>query len=484
MEESKEFKYQIFNNIIITSNQQRIAHNVNMFIQNFLNYNINIDFLMLGNSDDDILCPMLHICRAIFYSSEHSFEMNELYLESCRKANENTEILRDKYNIDIELNESLWVSILDSARTYNHLATCKLFLKLSFHFPNDLFAFRIGMVKGLTLGKKNFLVELMENFSKYEKNEDSIYFIGIKAFILCETKKFSECEVLLSKGYKIDSKNVWIHHVYSHLFFSISKIRESIEFLENCRRDWVEGNSFIYKHINWHLAISYMDSGQFEKCNEIMDQIVSFPFIHVECLLNVYGYMIRMLVRNNFSFYRPSYIDKLINYGLEDRKLMSNPLYDMMLFWFISFIFNIILYSNELQIDEMQWIDIIDKIKMKLNVQNEEEIFNKYFSRIKQNTEIIIDEKYKRFIRDNYIPLLEAMVKFGKKQFSEFISIYKSNEQNLSKLGASDEQREVIVEIAIFCSEACDKIDYTNELILRYYGANNESMFLKQYKSD
>jgi len=227
-----------------------------------------------------------------------------------------------------------------------------------------------------------------------------------------------------------------------------------------------------------------MDHGQYEKSNEIMDKIVSFPFIHVECLLNVYGYMIRMLVRNNFSFYRSSYIDKLINYGLEERKLMSNPLYDMMLFWFLSFIFNIKLYSNEVQLDEIKWIDTIDKIKMSLNVQNEEEIFNKYFSKIKGNLELISDEKYKTFIKDNYIPLLEAMIKFGKKQYSEFISIYKSNEQNLIKIGASDEQREVIVEIAIFCSEACYKIDYTNELILKYYGANNESIFLKQYKSD
>jgi len=160
MEDSNNFKYQIFNNIIITSNQQRVAYNVNMFIQNFLNYNINIDHLMLGDTDDEILCPMLHICRGIFYSSEHSFENNDIYLESCRKAFENTERLKEKYKIDIELNESLWISILDSAKTYNHTATCDLFLKFSSHFPNDLFAFRIGMVKALTLGKKKFFVKL------------------------------------------------------------------------------------------------------------------------------------------------------------------------------------------------------------------------------------------------------------------------------------------------------------------------------------
>ena len=66
-DQSFKFKYQILNNCVVTSNNEEVANYVNLFISNFLNYEINIDYLMLNSPTNQILCPMLHICRAIIF---------------------------------------------------------------------------------------------------------------------------------------------------------------------------------------------------------------------------------------------------------------------------------------------------------------------------------------------------------------------------------------------------------------------------------
>ena len=107
----------------------------------------------------------------------------------------------------------------------------------------------MAMIQGLRTGNKIFFVKLIENYSRCFYNEDNEYFLGMKAFLLCETKNFSDCEKYLKKGLIINNKNIWIQHVYSHLYFSLGLFHESIEYLNKCKKYWVFQNTFIYKHI-------------------------------------------------------------------------------------------------------------------------------------------------------------------------------------------------------------------------------------------
>ena len=77
--------------------------------------------------------------------------------------------------------------------------------------------------------------------------------------------------------------------------------------------------------------------------------------------------------------------------------------------------------------------------------------------------------------------LIHAMICFGKKEYYSFIELFVKNETKLVNIGASDEQREVIVEIAIFCSSKCLMFDYTRDLILKNYGVNYNSLFIKSH---
>ena len=479
-DQSFKFKYQILNNCVVTSNNEEVANYVNLFISNFLNYEINIDYLMLNSPTNQILCPMLHICRAIIFYFDHSFEFTEKFKQSVKKAKEQCDQLIEN-NIKVEEYEKIWIEIFNSQLNYNVKETCKLFLAQSIEAPNNLLGMRMAMIQGLRTGNKNFFVKLIENYSRCFYNEDNEYFLGMKAFLLCETKNFSDCEKYLKKGLIINNKNIWIQHVYSHLYFSLGLFHESIEYLNKCKKYWVFQNTFIYKHINWHLAISYMDVGEFDKSEELIEMILAFELNDPECLLNIYGYLIRMVLRENISFLNMNFINKLINYGFEESKLMKNLLYDLMLIWFISFLFNLNKYDSNQLIKLTDPSKMIQKIKIEYRVENEDELFYKYFEKIKSNSNLIEDENYKTFIKKNYLHLLNAMICFGKKDYYNFVKLFVENESELVNIGASDEQREFVIEIAIFCSDKCSMLDYTQDLILKYFGYEYNSTFVKFY---
>ena len=124
---------------------------------------------------------------------------------------------------------------------------------------------------------------------------------------------------------------------------------------------------------------------------------------------------------------------------------------------------------------------MIQKIKIEYRVENEDELFYKYFEKIKSNSNLIEDENYKTFIKKNYLHLLNAMICFGKKDYYNFVKLFVENESELVNIGASDEQREFVIEIAIFCSDKCSMLDYTQDLILKYFGYEYNSTFVKFY---
>lgn len=456
------YKKRIYNNLVLTTNDEAAVDIVERFIIKIIGYKPNVCEIL--DSREDLQCPILYIFKALLFLNDHRFTFNpkvHAYFELASKMKEELKI----NNVELESWEDNWFDFVNAMINNKQEKVNEIFLKNSEQNPNDLIGFKTGMVFGLYNGDKIYMKKLSDEHYKYKDNHENSYFIGIYSFILEELKMFEESEKWVKKGLEMDLKNIWIQHVYTHIMYQTNRVKESINFLEKHKHMWKENASnFIHKHIKWHLAIAYMEQEEYSKSNEIIDHILTHHFEEAECPLAILGYILRMYIRNQKDLNGVIGNDRLIIWYNILLPYLSNLeiytkhlLFDVLAVWLMSYLINIHYVHKDIDLKQ---------------------ILQSVLAKIEENvsSNIVANSATKDYFQINYIKILQGMKLFGEENYSKALDILITHEEAFWKIGASDEQLYVLFEAELFSAFQCGDRANFNRLIKFIFGDQLEQL--------
>jgi hypothetical protein len=98
------------------------------------------------------------------------------------------------------------------------------------------------------------------------------YVLSFYAFGLEETNFRDEAADLSYKCLSIEPKSPWATHTFTHVVEESRDPQEGVDLLVRTRGDWE--NSGLGLHILWHLALHYLDMGQYDKILKEYDTVM------------------------------------------------------------------------------------------------------------------------------------------------------------------------------------------------------------------
>ena len=298
--------------------------------------------------------------------------------------------------------------------------------------------------------------EILKYHSEIERINISkdILFINTKSFVLEETGKYAETESLLLEGFKIDSTNVWLQHIYAHICFDTNQIMKSIEFLKNFTHTWIKKNEFLSIHIKWHYAIAHLESNNNQLMlvgNSLIDEIIlsTTKINDTEFSLAILGYIMRLYFRGH-AYIFPKWIKLLISFISKKEFYVKHWINDVYAIWLLSHInINKDLFNQITEISDGLMTEILAQIDIHIDLYQCNET--------------------KVFLCNTYKNIILAMILLGKNDYETALIIFKKYEKNIIGLGGSDEQRILVYEAIIYCALKADNKDYAKYLKMKYF---------------
>jgi tetratricopeptide (TPR) repeat protein len=426
---SEIFKLDSYGGLKVTGSDKELGEIIKKFIENFLGYKKDVTFILGVNPD---ICPLLNIFKSMLFLKAHSFALHEKVLHYYSLACEQKQKLESEYNIKLEEWEQGWLNLFCGITNgADYSAIRKTVIDNGKNTNMDLLNLRVGMVFCIYRGDKELMKELIDLYSQNEEHFNNPHFLGIAGFIYEELGELDKSETYVKKGLDIDPSNIWLQHVYVHILYDKTQLKESIKFLEERRHLWnSEFNTFVSKHIKWHLAIAYLYNEQVDKGNEIINELAKMNIDdEAESGLALLGYIVRLYLQNNDFINTEEvneWVAKLLAYFEKTEVYTVHLLFDCLAVWLMS-------------------------------TKGEKEILGKCFNVMNSNIEIIKDAERQAYLKEHYVSILKAIVKFSELDYESTYEILTSHKEAVNKLGGSDEQVEVIYEIERYCKNKLNK---------------------------
>lgn len=96
--------------------------------------------------------------------------------------------------------------------------------------------------------------------------------LGMRSFGLEETYSFEQGESLGREALSLNPENVYARHSVTHVCEMLGRRREGIDFLLGSENDW--SGSFSQIHMWWHMALMYLDEGEYGKAKRVYDDLL------------------------------------------------------------------------------------------------------------------------------------------------------------------------------------------------------------------
>jgi hypothetical protein len=460
----KNYKHEIYNGLVLTSNSSDMIEITSDFIQKVTGYKPKLSSILLVD-ETKFVCPMLCIYKSLIYINKHAFSFDESMFKLLQLAKDYKEQLMAE-KIFLENWENNWIEILENILNRKNEAVLHLLLRNAEENPNDLLALKVGQVLGLYSGDKEFLDKYSNLFFRFEPNHKNANFLGLYSFILEELKRYEESEKWIKIGMEIDPFNIWLEHNLAHVMYATDRIDESIQFLESQQNKWEEhANFFIKKHIKWHLAIALMEEERYNESDEIIENICTYEFEEAECPLAILGYILRKFIRqDSFSGIKQLWVDILISYFKNYEIYTKHLLFDCMAIWLID-------YCVCNKVDSIQ-----------LNSPSGSILLEECCQKIESNIKYLECEN-KEFFQVHFMNILDGMKCFAEGKHQEALQYFLKAEDKFFKIGASDEQMFVLFEIELFLCMKCKDKENFNRIVNDVFGKNLEKLlYIKKLK--
>jgi tetratricopeptide (TPR) repeat protein len=138
--------------------------------------------------------------------------------------------------------------------------------------PRDILALQIAHVGDFFLGQSSLLRDRVARVLPDwdESVPGHSYVLGMHAFGLEEMGDYRRAEERGRRALALEPRDPWSVHAVAHVMEMEGRLGDGIAWLEDRRQDWAPENGFAF-HNWWHLALYYLDRGDFEKVLALYD---------------------------------------------------------------------------------------------------------------------------------------------------------------------------------------------------------------------
>src|SRR5688572_15046666 len=151
-------------------------------------------------------------------------------------------------------------------------AACAAFDSVLVDHPRDAFAIQSAHLMDFFRGDSlNLRTRISRVLPHWNTNVPGYsYILGMHAFGLEECNQYPEAEETGRRALELQPKDAWAVHAVTHVMEMQGRVDDGIRWLESRNHDWAPNNSFAF-HNWWHLALFYLDRGNYERVLSLFD---------------------------------------------------------------------------------------------------------------------------------------------------------------------------------------------------------------------
>ncbi len=140
-------------------------------------------------------------------------------------------------------------------------------------YPADAFLVKLVHAIRFILGDASGMrVSVERVLQAYDESHPAFgYVLGCHAFTLEESGEYDAAECAGRRGLEIAPDDAWGLHAVAHVYDMTARSQAGVLWLEERPGSWAHCNNFRY-HVWWHLALMYLDRGDFERVLALYDQ--------------------------------------------------------------------------------------------------------------------------------------------------------------------------------------------------------------------
>ena len=165
---------------------------------------------------------------------------------------------------------------------------CETWENILTSHPNDSLAIKLAHDCYFYLGDSLMIRDSVARVLPHWKSSDPLYgyLKGMLAFGLEEMNQYSEAEKSCDEALALNPTDCWATHAKAHCMEMTGRFDQGIEFLSRTEGDWSKGR-MLACHNYWHLALYYIEKGDYESALGIYDQQVEGRSISSGAMLDM-----------------------------------------------------------------------------------------------------------------------------------------------------------------------------------------------------
>ena len=139
--------------------------------------------------------------------------------------------------------------------------------------PHDILALRIAHTMHFFLGD---LAQMRDSMARVMPRWDESvpgygYVLGCRAFSLEENHDFAQAEPLGKRAVEINENDIWAGHCVAHVLEGMGRRQEGIEWVDAHEEAWQKRGIFAH-HMWWHRALHYLELERFDDVLDAYDR--------------------------------------------------------------------------------------------------------------------------------------------------------------------------------------------------------------------
>ncbi|BAZ09965.1 hypothetical protein NIES4071_17790 [Calothrix sp. NIES-4071] len=209
----------------------------------------------------DPTCAMLHAYAAAYFLSQENQQAKKQAVPHLRTA--------IKYSGNVTEREKLYIQAISAWATKKIDVAIALHETITDKYPRDLVSVQQGQYHYFYLGDKQRLLNIAQKV--LPQNEDNHFLYGMLAFGLEQCHQLDQAEAMGRMATSYNRHDPWAHHAVAHVMETQGRIDEGIAWMESLADTWVSCNSMLYTHNWWHIALYYIERGDYLHVLQLYD---------------------------------------------------------------------------------------------------------------------------------------------------------------------------------------------------------------------
>lgn len=175
-------------------------------------------------------------------------------------------------DVGMDAREQLYLDALSAYAGGRPAIASALLSEVLRRHPEDTLAFKLDHAVRFVLGDRKGMLQESERIigAIGEGHPHRGYVLGCRSFALEENGAYTEAELAGRRAVELAPDDAWGLHAVAHVYDMTGRAQTGIRWLESRTSAWEHCNNF-GTHVWWHLALFYLDRGEYDRVFDLYD---------------------------------------------------------------------------------------------------------------------------------------------------------------------------------------------------------------------